>query len=91
MADLTLNQTKRAPILNESDTQIVDSKYSALSADPGIASISNISHLLSLVGVTGGTTNVTVTRTLDGSTVTHSVEVVAAAPFDWHLGSEVAA
>lgn len=91
MADFTLNALTRAGILDDADAPLPDG-FVVVSSDPLVCRVdAGAGRVPSLIGVSAGTATVTVTRLVDGIAVAHSVEVVGAAPFDWHLGPESAA
>ena len=85
MADYQLNALHKAPLRDTSGVQL-NGNYTVTSSDTSVVSISSPNYWA--IGVGAGTADVTVVRKLDGATVTHSVEVLAADPFDWSLGTE---
>lgn len=94
MADLTINALKKAPILDANGATL-GTGYTATSDAAAIAKVTapggTNGTAWTVTGVSAGVAGITVQRNLDGVSVTHSVEVIGADPFDWHLGTEVAA
>lgn len=88
MADLTINALHKANIIDPTAGATLNSGYTATSGDPAVATVGKSSGGWYVTGVAGGQTSITVTRSLDGASVAHTLEVVAAAPFDWTLGPE---
>lgn len=91
MADYTINALKKAPLVNQDGANMTSAGYTAVSTDPTVVKVATATGTWFATGLTAGTATVTATRTLDGTTAIHTVEVVAAAPFNWHLGAESAA
>lgn len=91
MADFTIHAAKRAVVLDASTGASVNPfQFAVTSSDPSIArEIDDGSSTVWIAGLTVGTATVTVTRVADGMAVSHTVEVLGAAPFDWLLGPEL--
>ena len=88
MASLTLNALKKAPLLDQDGADITAPAFTAVSSDTAIVSLSFPGYKWHAIGVSAGVASVTVTRVVDGASKTHDIEVIAAVPFDWSLGTE---